>query len=593
VTRVLPTLAALFVLAAPLRAMVIDPVDPAYGVALIEIAASAAGDIARLYDLAALADGSVVAATTLPRDDVPGCDALTLHWVAPSGEPTASKVVVPCISGAVALATSADGSLYVEGQSGPVGGDATPKVWKLRGDGTVEPAFDGAIPMVRSFVRPTMEVLLDGTVAVGGTATLSRSGTPYEALVVVHLRPDGTADPSYGTQGVAIAEPPNRPIYAREGGGMVHNADGSALVAGNIFEDDAGAKIYTDATVVRFDPEGRLDVSYGQGGFAIPVPDASTYVQRLAVRDGEAYLSVIQNRDATFALVARLRANGTLDQAYGAAGVATIDDYLDSNFHPVIAVDEHGRAYVHYLDAHLRSRITRFDARGVRDPAFGLDGSAVVAADAWTLTRAGDLAIASDRVYLATGTFASGDGAARVGIGITRVAADGGHRDSVTAGKAFIYYNAALDHYFLTANPAEQALLDNGVTKGWLRTGGSFSVVMSAPGVADLTPVCRFYGRPEAHLDSHFFSAAPDECAAVAAKFGASWTLETDAAFHVHPADRTTGECPRGSERVYRAFDNRVDANHYYDTLPRAPAGWTYEGYGPGARPTAFCAPLL
>jgi hypothetical protein len=116
---------------------------------------------------------------------------------------------------------------------------------------------------------------------------------------------------------------------------------------------------------------------------------------------------------------------------------------------------------------------------------------------------------------------------------------------------------------------------------------------MSAPGVADLSPVCRFYGRPEAHLDSHFFSAAPDECAAVAAKFGASWTLETDAAFHVHPADRTTGECPRGSEPVYRAFDNRVDANHYYDTLPRAPAGWTYEGYGPGARPTAFCAPLL
>jgi hypothetical protein len=116
---------------------------------------------------------------------------------------------------------------------------------------------------------------------------------------------------------------------------------------------------------------------------------------------------------------------------------------------------------------------------------------------------------------------------------------------------------------------------------------------MSAPGVADLTPVCRFYGRPEAHLDSHFFSAAPDECAAVAARFGASWTLETDAAFHVHPADRTTGECPRGSEPVYRAFDNRVDANHYYDTLPRAPAGWTYEGYGPGARPTAFCAPLL
>jgi hypothetical protein len=44
---------------------------------------------------------------------------------------------------------------------------------------------------------------------------------------------------------------------------------------------------------------------------------------------------------------------------------------------------------------------------------------------------------------------------------------------------------------------------------------------------------------------------------------------------------------------VYRAFNNRADANHYYGVDFAAPAGWTYEGYGPGARPTAFCAPLF
>ena len=86
----------------------------------------------------------------------------------------------------------------------------------------------------------------------------------------------------------------------------------------------------------------------------------------------------------------------------------------------------------------------------------------------------------------------------------------GGERPDITGGTAIIYYNAGLDHYFLTANPAEQVLLDTGVTAGWRMTGDAFRVVTSAPLDPELSPVCRYYGRPEAHLDSHFFSAARD-----------------------------------------------------------------------------------
>jgi hypothetical protein len=117
-------------------------------------------------------------------------------------------------------------------------------------------------------------------------------------------------------------------------------------------------------------------------------------------------------------------------------------------------------------------------------------------------------------------------------------------------------------------------------------------VVTKSP-LGELSPVCRYYGRPEAHLDSHFFSAARDECDAVAQKFAASWLLETNDAFEVHAADRVTGGCPRGSEPVLRAYDNRPDVNHWYGLFATAPAGWIYEGYGPPPFPTVFCAPLL
>jgi hypothetical protein len=68
------------------------------------------------------------------------------------------------------------------------------------------------------------------------------------------------------------------------------------------------------------------------------------------------------------------------------------------------------------------------------------------------------------------------------------------------------YYNAALDHYFITWVAAEQANLDAGNTPTkWTRTGYSFQAYTSAQ--AGTSPVCRYY-LPPAYGDSHFFGAA-------------------------------------------------------------------------------------
>src|SRR5215471_20933655 len=72
------------------------------------------------------------------------------------------------------------------------------------------------------------------------------------------------------------------------------------------------------------------------------------------------------------------------------------------------------------------------------------------------------------------------------------------------------FYNAAQDHYFITASPAEIADLDTGVHPGWQRTGLSFDAYEA--NLASANPVCRFYIPPSLG-DSHFFSASPDECA--------------------------------------------------------------------------------
>src|SRR5205823_1287072 len=74
------------------------------------------------------------------------------------------------------------------------------------------------------------------------------------------------------------------------------------------------------------------------------------------------------------------------------------------------------------------------------------------------------------------------------------------------------FYNASLDHYFMTWMPREIAKLDAGTEiKGWVRTGYSFKVYTTQQ--ATSVPVCRYYIPPELG-DSHFFGRDVTECAA-------------------------------------------------------------------------------
>ena len=161
------------------------------------------------------------------------------------------------------------------------------------------------------------------------------------------------------------------------------------------------------------------------------------------------------------------------------------------------------------------------------------------------------------------------------------------------------YYSPARDHYFLTSAPDEIDLLNRGVIAGWQPTGERFgafvmddATLLTSP-TTGIAPVCRFYGRPEAGLDSHFFSASPTECQEVQQTFGASWLLETARAFGVVLPDAVSGAYAVGTEAVYRVYNNRRDANHRYTTSlairdSMMSAGWIAEGYGPQA--VAMCA---
>lgn len=154
---------------------------------------------------------------------------------------------------------------------------------------------------------------------------------------------------------------------------------------------------------------------------------------------------------------------------------------------------------------------------------------------------------------------------------------------------AIEYYNAALDHYFITYVADEIAKLDAGTQiRGWVRTNKSIPVYTAAPPAS--SPVCRYY-IPPALGDSHFFGRGTVECNDTGAK-NPSFVLE-DPAF-MHMVLPVSGACPANTINVYRVFSNRPDANHRYvlDKATRdamVASGWLAEGDGPDL--VVMCAP--
>jgi hypothetical protein len=165
---------------------------------------------------------------------------------------------------------------------------------------------------------------------------------------------------------------------------------------------------------------------------------------------------------------------------------------------------------------------------------------------------------------------------------------------SLTTTPAVEFYNARLDHYFVTAIPGEIAALDAGTIPGWARTRLAFPVwrtVADAPDGA--SPVCRIQ-IPPGDGNSHFYSASPRECGEARVRF-LHFVYEGDEVMAVRLPDPATGGCLSDSAPVYRLWNNRSDVNHRYTTdlatrQTMIERGYVPEGYGPQG--VAFCAPL-
>ncbi len=171
----------------------------------------------------------------------------------------------------------------------------------------------------------------DGKLVAAGVAE-SSTGRDF---VVMRLSQDGTLDPTFDGDGKAVVSF-GAGTNALYGGDVAIQPDGKILIAGTVAGGSlsrSGCYADIDAAVVRLNPDGSLDATFGTGGKVRVNVAACDYAQSLALEPGGAIIVggvAATLRDANQgwlqdAFVARLKPSGELDPTYGTSGISIVD----------------------------------------------------------------------------------------------------------------------------------------------------------------------------------------------------------------------------------------------------------------------------
>jgi uncharacterized delta-60 repeat protein len=159
----------------------------------------------------------------------------------------------------------------------------------------------------------------DGQIILGGFSSVSALGD----FALARYNADGTLDKSFGTGGKVLTdlEGNNQSDFIND---LVLLDDGKIIAAGNANYNNL--EFTSDMGIVKYNPNGTLDESFGQNGVFIHSIGGRTNVQGVAVQhDGKIVLG--GETDAVFGskqwIVSRYKPEGGLDTTFGGIGWVT------------------------------------------------------------------------------------------------------------------------------------------------------------------------------------------------------------------------------------------------------------------------------
>jgi len=215
-----------------------------------------------------------------------------------------------------------DNDQIVVSAVGNTGVNSKPFVIKLADNGSPDPSFgdngivevpleDGSAGQLKG-----IDIQNDNKIVVGGDV---RDGVQQDFLTA-RLHPNGSLDTSFGSTGV-ISTAVGAGNDAGEG--LVIQQDGKIVVAGSATQNQN-----FNFALVRFNTDGSLDNSFGNGGKVISPTDGSSIAFDVApltnggiIAVGDSNIGILDSEIA----LQQFQPDGSLDPTFGDGGIALAD----------------------------------------------------------------------------------------------------------------------------------------------------------------------------------------------------------------------------------------------------------------------------
>jgi uncharacterized delta-60 repeat protein len=238
----------------------------------------------------------------------------------------------------------------------------------------------------------------DGKILVVGTAD---NASKLEIVLARYLA-NGAPDPSFGVNGIVKGGADWSGVNPES---VAIQGDGKIVISGWNGTGSGGSLV-----LVRYNNNGTLDASFGQGGIAIPV--ISTSVDRgnsvAILKDGKILVG-----GSTYGfgmwhdfLLARFTPTGDLDRSFGKGGFVATDFLTYYDYGIAMALQSNGRIVVAgRIGSGSLSDIglVRYNANGSLDTSFGTKGLVTVQLGGFSNDQPHDMLLQSDGKIVVAG----------------------------------------------------------------------------------------------------------------------------------------------------------------------------------------------
>jgi uncharacterized delta-60 repeat protein len=307
------------------------------------------------------------------------------------------------------MTLQADGKIVVVGYSmaeaGSTGSDFM--LARYNPDGTPDTSFDDDGWLTRDFGADetglSVAVQADGMLVVAGYSFSELMGTGND-FALARFNTDGSVDTEFGTSGLVTTD--FGLGFNELAVSVVVQPDGNIVAAGEIFDGNDG-----DFALARYDSNGVLDVSFGEGGLVTTDfgSDSNEHAASMTLTAGGKIVvagdSSAGGIDADFAL-ARYNSDGSLDEDFGEGGKVLTDIDGTHNFANSVAVHPDGKIA---LAGYTRQdfAVARYNENGSLDTGFSGDGTVMTDFEG-ELDQASSVVFQADGKIVAAGTAFTG-----------------------------------------------------------------------------------------------------------------------------------------------------------------------------------------